>query len=168
MMISYPLSPEFFLYIYVLNPLLTSDTSPWAWKMHPSTFDTIENKIKCDNILIKRRLSAIINFLNILKVDLIEELNEEKINSKQIQLQIIHQILQKDTFDKALQELNSLYYLKSKKKSSSNNNNELKLENVNGQLIKQICNGFGIDGYPNLPLIRRFNIGELSKYIQKV
>eukprot|EP01041_Mallomonas_annulata_P007480 gene7480-15317_t len=165
MAISYPLSPEFFFYVYIVNPILSS-SSPWAWKALPSTFDTPENIIKCKDILKKRRVQAVISSIHLFKNTILEELNEERKEMNQNQLIIVEKAIQHihSNIDKSLSELQPFYTSTKKTDEKST----LQLNDFPPGIIKVMCNCFGIDGVPNIPLLRMINKGELSKHMEMV
>ena len=41
-------------------------------------------------------------------------------------------------------------------------------QDVPGSIIKGCCRSIGVEGLPNIPLINKLNIGEVSKYMDKV
>jgi hypothetical protein len=45
---------------------------------------------------------------------------------------------------------------------------KLGIKKVPGSVVKQCCRSFGEEGVPNLPLIRRVNIGEVNTQIEKI
>ena len=42
---------------------------------------------------------------------------------------------------------------------------ELNILAVPGAVIKECCRSVGVDGVPNIPIIRRLNIGEIKGYL---
>eukprot|EP00607_Mallomonas_marina_P003629 CAMPEP_0182440606 /NCGR_PEP_ID=MMETSP1167-20130531/87173_1 /TAXON_ID=2988 /ORGANISM="Mallomonas Sp, Strain CCMP3275" /LENGTH=319 /DNA_ID=CAMNT_0024634611 /DNA_START=365 /DNA_END=1324 /DNA_ORIENTATION=- len=164
MVIAYPLSPEFFFYIYVISPILSGSASPWGWKSLPSTFETREDQVKAIDILQKRRFHSILSSLHLLKSEILESHNDDIKEKRENQLKAIHLALKKSELEDSLSELQK-FYLSPKKQTDKTG---LEFRDIPGSIVKAICNSFAIDGVPNIPLLRQVNKGELSKHLEKV
>ena len=90
------------------------------------------------------------------------KIQEEKINQKEL---ILKALTEKNLLSSM--KLLSHFYVSNKKKVTDKTSLELSSQ-VPGSIIKDICRSFGIDGVPNIPIIRRFNNGELSRHLDKV
>jgi hypothetical protein len=159
-----PLSPELFFYSYIVSPLL-SPSNPFAWIPLPSSFDIMSDKRKRDNICLQRRMYSIVNALQVLRKDIIDDFIEESHSKKTYHLKMVIAAMDASTHEKALDIISPwLYTEKHSKKPVST----LRIRNVPGSIIKSICRSIGVDGVPNIPIIRRLNIGDLNKYCQKL
>lgn len=164
MLLAYPVSPEFFLYVYVISPVLGGRSSPWAWKSHPNTFLLDEEVENCKNILQKRRLLSVVGGLHKLKSDLLEEGDRETRSRREGQLRTISKALRKPSIRASLQELED-FFLTSRKLSETSG---LQIDQVPGAVVKSVLACFGVEGVPDLPLVRNLNRRELSGHLEKV
>ncbi len=161
--ITFPISPEFFFYSYIAFPLISSG-NPWAWQSLPSGYDDINDKITREKALVKRRIQAVINGISALKSETLDDILAKKRDEKSEQIEIIEDALMAKNLDDAISILSPWLLTENKRKSSLS----LNLSLFPGSIIKDCCRSVGIDGVPNIPLIRRMNVGELSKYIDKI
>lgn len=162
--ITFPISPEFFFYSYIAFPLISSG-NPWAWQSLPSGYDDINDKITREKALVKRRIQAVINGISALKSETLDDILAKKRDEKSEQIEIIEDALMAKNLDDAINILSPWLLTENKRKLSSLS---LNLSLFPGSIIKDCCRSVGIDGVPNIPLIRRVNVGELSKYIDKI
>jgi len=162
--ITFPISPEFFFYSYIAFPLISSG-NPWAWQSLPSGYDDVNDKIIREKALIKRRIQAVINGISVLKSETLDDILGKKKDEKLEQIEIIEDALMAKSVDDAIDILSPWLLTENKRKLSSLT---LNLSLFPGSIIKDCCRSVGIDGVPNIPLIRRMNVGELSKYIDKI
>lgn len=164
----YPLSPEFFMYIYVVTPIFSSlvSPSPWAWASLPSAFDTAKDKANRISTLASRRLQSLVFALHQLKNDChADNGSSEKKKETESHLSRIQKALGAHTFNEALDALQPYY---TSDQPTNSLTTTLKVSNVPGAIIKEWCNGFGINGVPNIPLIRKINNKELSDHLDKI
>ena len=59
-------SPEYFFYSYLVIPMMSSASNPWAWRTLPSGFDTEDDKFARDRIVAARRQSAMVTALTVM------------------------------------------------------------------------------------------------------
>lgn len=162
LLITIPLSPEFFFYSYMIFPILSAN-NPWAWRALPSSFDDVSDAIVREQAIVKRRVQTVVISLHTLKTDTLDDVGNSKlVSSRKKQLDIIGRALQQTSLAKALDEL-SPWLL-----SEGNKASKLSVGQVPGLIIKQCCRSVGLDGVPNLPVVRRLNIGELNGYLEKL
>ena len=156
-------APEFFFYSYIVFPMMTP-TNPWAWKALPSGFDDADDIIKRDGIISKRRLQALVNSVSALKGETVEDQPVEVSKQREKHIEMIDKVLKSNSDDEALEHIRP--WLLSPKKDTKDL--KLNLGIVPPVIIKECLKSFGLDGLPNIPLIRRFNAGELGKHIKKI
>lgn len=162
LLITIPLSPEFFFYSYMIFPILSAN-NPWAWRALPSSFDDARDAIVRENAIVKRRVQTVVISLHTLKTDTLDDVGNSKlVSSRKKQLDTIGRALQQTSLAKALDEL-SPWLL-----SEGNRASKLSVGQVPGMIIKQCCRSVGLDGVPNLPVVRRLNIGELNGYLERL
>lgn len=162
--ITIPLSPELFFYSYLVAPMF-SPTNPFAWISLPSVFDTATDREKRKSICIQRRFYSIVNALQIVRKEIIDDFSPDTRTEKLDNLGIALEALQAPSKAKALEVLTPWCCTE---KSSKRTASTLRVLGLGGAIIKDCCRCIGIDGLPNIPLIRRFNIGELNRYCTKV
>ena len=143
---------------------MMTPTNPWAWRAMPSGFDEPDDIIKRDAVLGRRRLQALINSVSALKGETVEDQSYEISNLRQKHIEIVEKVLQSKNTDEALDIIRPWLLTPKKDKKDL----KLNLGLVPPIIIKECLKSFGIDGLPNIPLIRRFNSGELSKHIKKI
>ena len=161
--ITVPLSPEFFFYSYIVFPMM-SPNNPHAWASLPSTFDDKEDKVIREKAMGKKRLQALISSISALKNECLDDFSPTARSQRLKQIASIEDALKGKSFKESLAFLEP--WLRSDKKSSKKLS--LNLSMVPGSVIKDCCRAVGIEGVPNIPLIRRMNVGELSKHIDTV
>jgi len=146
----------------MIFPLLSAN-NPWAWRALPSCFDDARDAIVREQAIVKRRVQTVVISLHTLKTDTLDDVGNSKlVSSRKKQLDIIGRALQQTSLAKALDEL--LPWLLSEEKKAS----KLSVGQVPGLIIKQCCRSVGLDGVPNLPVVRRLNIGELNGYLERL
>jgi len=162
LLITIPLSPEFFFYSYIVFPLFSS-SNPWAWRSLPSGFDDPRDVAVRETAINKRRQQTVVFGLHALQAETIDdvgtlELRREKINV----LNTIEKVLKTNTLSSGL-ELIKPWLL-----SDVNSSKKLGIKKVPGSVVKQCCRSFGEEGVPNIPLIRRLNIGQVNTQINNI
>lgn len=162
--ITIPLSPELFFYSYFVSPLL-SPSNPFAWNALPSGFDLEKDKARRQDICIQRRFYALVQALQVTRKDIIDEHNEELRMKKTNHLRRVLETLNSPSHQEALVKLSPWLFTE---RSESSNVRSLKVVGLGGANIKNFCRSIGVEGAPNIPLIRRLNIGDLNRYCQKV
>lgn len=143
---------------------MMTPTNPWAWKALPSGFDDANDIIKRDAVIAKRRIQALINSISALKGETVEDQTYEISNVRQKHIEIVEKVLQAKNTDEALDYIQPWLFTTKKDKKEL----KLNLGMVPPIIIKECLKSFGLDGLPNIPLIRRFNAGELGKHIKKI
>lgn len=161
--ITLPISPQFFLYSYILFPMFTP-SNPWAWRSFPSTYDFKDEKVTRSKIINKRRVRGVFNALTLLEQDYGENTSQDLAKKRAGQLQAIKQALKASKLEDSLNALQSWLQTEQKKASKLT----LRLDFIPGAVISDCCKALGMDALPNLPLIRRFNVGELSGYCKRL
>lgn len=159
-----PLSPELFFYSYLVSPILAG-SNPFAWNSLPSGFDTVADKARRAAICTQRRFLSVGNALQAIRRDIIEDFNEETRAANLNNLSLAQQAMEASTHQKALDIIAPWIHTEVKLKTSQS---RLNAQGLRGATVKDICRCIGVEGAPNIPLIRRANIGELNKYCDKV
>lgn len=167
--VTFPFSPEYFFYSYVVFPMMSSD-NPYAWKSMPSTFDDPEYKTRRTNGLIKRRIQAFVFSMVKLQDDVADDVSTQLRKKRIESINLIETALKQKTLDASLTVLQPWLIVSKKaaKKQKNKKQDYLTLDNVPGAILKEWCKAIGVDGVPNLPLINRLNRGEMNRYIDKV
>lgn len=174
MLITIPISIELFVYSNLIIPIFSLNKNVWAWKQFPSTFRyqyETENAIK---IYEKRRLQAVINGLSILVNGCVDDIDDVKRRDQTIeQLQLIENALQQKSLSKSLEVLKPWYTLSKEEINKLQTNRKIKhnlslSKNFSWLIVRDICKSLGSDPLPNIYFIRRFNRGEVNKYLDKV
>ena len=164
--ITLPFSPEFFFYSYLVFPCFAPN-NPWAWAALPSSYQFPEEIEKKKEILEKRRIQGLINGISALKQKDVDSFsNKNEISNK------INEIL---NINSMKEQLNSLKFLYS---NSITNEKTKKLpkylttrlldKNIPWTIIRSFCQSIGVEGVPNIFVVRRYNLVEVSKYIEKL
>lgn len=156
-------APEFFFYSYIVFPMMTP-TNPWAWRALPSGYDDDNDIIKRDAVISRRRLQALVNSVSALKGETVEDQPSEVMQQKQKHVEIVEKVLKSKNDDEALDYIRP--WLLTTKKDTKDL--KLNLGLLPPIVVKECLKSFGLEGLPNIPLIRRFNAGELSKHIKKI
>ena len=162
--ITIPLSPELFFYSYIVSPLL-SPSNPFAWNALPSGFDLERDKRRRQEICIHRRFYALIQALQIARKDIIDDFNVESRMKKAKHLRRALEALNAPSHQVALEKLAPWIYTQP---SQTKVPKSLKIVGLGGAIIKGVCRSIGVEGVPNIPLIRRLNIADLNGYCNKV
>eukprot|EP01038_Epipyxis_sp_PR26KG_P014915 gene14915-20064_t len=167
--ITIPFSPEFFFYSYLVMPIMSFPSNPWAWSAMPSSFDNEETYQKRQKIINKRRIQALVRSLVTLKDDTLDNIAEKTRDIREGQLAVICKSLKRNkvSIAAAMDEVKDWIEYESKSPKSFEKLS-IRADTVPGAVIKDCCRAIGAEGVPNIPLIRRFNIAELSKYIEKI
>jgi hypothetical protein len=166
MLITIPFSPEFFFYSYIVFPTMGGG-NPWAWSAMPSGFDADPaDERKRTEVLQKRRVQAVIKAITTLKGETVEAGGDAKqLAARERQLAMIERALKGPTMRDALRECAPLLMSENDRRLAPL---KLKLRDVPGAIVKDCLRCVGIEGLPNIPLINRFNKGEVAKHFDKV
>jgi hypothetical protein len=148
----------------VLGPLL-SPNNPWVWKEYPSAFDRdpVDTASK-NEIMSKRRLLTVLTSLQTLAKESAENLTPESGAERISQLSTISEMISKPNVEAAISVIKPWIqtdFSQAKKLA-------LNLKIVPGNVIRESILSFGLDGVPNIPIIRRLNVFDLSSQISKV
>jgi hypothetical protein len=72
LLVTIPLSPEFFFYSYIVFPLFSS-SNPWAWRSLPSGFDDVRDVAVRETAINKRRQQTVVFGLHALQAETIDD-----------------------------------------------------------------------------------------------
>ena len=161
MLLTLGYSREFFLYSYLVGPLLGN--SPKAWAAWPSTFDLQRDKKLRDRSLNEKRVVAVGKIIGEVTDETNPE-NEQKVQERgQKNIEIVNKALKcKDPF--TCLDVMGNYILTEKKHAS-----KVYLKNCNGAIVKGILTAVGGGpGLPNIPLINRLNCNEIANILDKI
>ena len=154
-LIMLPLAPELFFFSYILSPLLFSDPNdPQSFSAFPRTFDTVEARIRKDNVCGKKRFDALIQAVRHMSTN-------SKDSSDEFLSAFVKGLLAHCPRD-ALIEMKAFMY------ETEQNLKQLKLPKVPGDLLGTIVESLGGTPAMNLPILNRFNANELEKILKKV
>ena len=181
LMITIPLSPEFFFYSYLLYPMFFSGNNPWAWNSFPSSFLFPEEEFAKRDVLSKRRLQLLVQGISELKSIEAEKIVDEDNRSPNSNsnfrnpVEVIEQALKSKNLDESLKILDNWFAFQ-QVVSAANSKSSSKAAQVPRAVLKDIpwgitnglCKAFGIDALPNVYFIRRFNLAEVSKYLDQI
>lgn len=163
LLVTVPLSPEFFMYSNIVFPLFSSH-NPWAWKSLPSSFDDTHDAYVRERALVKRRMQTALLGLHTMQADTLDDLGAPEMRQRKVAIvERIERALKQKSFDRALEELEPWLVSKDEKTAR-----KLSASALPGAIVKQCLRSFGSDGVPNIPIIRRMNAGELSNKIKKI
>lgn len=166
LLVTFPFSPEFFFYSYIVFPMMSVD-NPWAWKAMPSSFDHPGDKLRRESALTKRRIRAVLTSLQTLQNDVMDDIAPAIRSKKSEHIRIIDCALKQSNLEEAVNNLAP--WMTSKKiKQRRNLPQVASLENIPGNIVKECCKAIGVDGVPNIPLINRLNRGEINRYVERV
>jgi hypothetical protein len=158
------LSFDFFLYGYCLGPLMTN--TPRAWSSWPSSFDTDKDRETRESALIQRRRTSLVNILNQLETGTNLEGAPDMITKAQISVDAVLRALRCKSVEQAINEIPEFLFTESKAQKKSKERPHLK--GCSGVILKSIVNMLGSDGLPNIFLINRLNVNEVSNCLDKV
>jgi hypothetical protein len=161
--ITLPISPSLFFYSYIVFPMI-SFSNPWAWQALPSSYDDEDDKLTRQKIIQGRRTRAIFKAVTILEQDAAENGNTETQNNRMKTIEYLIKSLNSKSLSESMSCLQPWFQTDSKNSGKL----VLNLSLFPGSIINDCCKSLGIDALPNLPLIRRFSIGQLSSYLDKV
>ena len=162
--ITIPLSPELFFYSYIVSPLL-SPSNPFAWNALPSGFDLERDRQRRQEICVHRRFYALVQALQTARKDILDDYNIESRMIKAKHLRRALEALNAPSHEIALEKLSPWIYTQPSKSKVAKS---LKIVGLGGAIIKSVCRSVGVEGVPNIPLIRRLNIADLNGYCNKV
>lgn len=169
-----PLSPELFFYSSILLPFIGLNKNPWIWNSFPSTFSYPDEFQSRRDILNKRRIQLLVNSLSWFKNNVIDDMNDAYrrfVVGEDIE-RIEKAMTQSSSLQGSLQILEPLYSA-SDPLAISKLIKKKKLDaDLSGfpawSVLKEMCRSIGTDGLPNIFLLRRFNRGEIVKYVNKI
>ena len=164
MAISYPLSPMYFFYAYLVSPVLTR--SPWAWKSWPSCFDSQDDaKLRWD-VQNKRALDGFMRGL----IALSEGSGKDKpsAHSTSAQVRKVESILNAKNVWGMLDAADEWIYVDSKAEKKTGSNTKAKVDKIPARLIKDVVRAFGSEGVPNIPFLNQLNRNELNSLLVKL
>ena len=162
--ITIPLSPELFFYSYIVSPLL-SPSNPFAWNALPSGFDLERDRLRRQEICTHRRFFALVQALQNARKDIIDDFNVESRMTKAKHLRRALEALNAPSHELALEKLSPWIYTQPSKAKVAKS---LQILGLGGAIIKSVCRSIGVEGVPNIPLVRRLNIADLNGYCNKV
>lgn len=165
MLVMLPLSPEFFIYSYLLGPIISTAKSPWAWAAYPSTFDDTDDKAIRDRVVSGRRTQAAVFGLYTLQSVMIDELDASRKAQREAEFKMVEKALKAKSPEEGMKVLQPWFATYRRKNEATD---KLDLTKVPGGIVKQFLRGLGSDGVPNIPLVRRLNNAEVKKYIDTV
>lgn len=183
LLITIPLSPEFFFYSYLVFPMLFSGNNPFAWNAFPSTFGFPEEEISRKAIIGKRRIQMLVEGVQELKNTQVEvpeqslgSVNKDSTNTNNMDynIKLIEQALKCNDIDSSMTVFEPWYAFEESTKINRMNKKKLPppqkavLKNIPWNFAKSFCRSCGMDGLPNVFFIRRMNLGEISKYVDQV
>ena len=158
------ISQDFFIYGYLIGPLLSS--SPKAWEAWPSTFELTSEKCKKKQSILRKREYGLFQIINSLDSLNNPENNEEIYNSSIKNINMIRDSLKSKDPRSFLESLKKLYIID---RSYMKDASKPFLKGCSGSILKSILASIGGgDGLPNLPLINRLNVNEISTILDKV
>lgn len=163
--VTFPLSPEFFFYSYIVFPMM-SPSNPWAWRAMPSTFDLPEEKELRNEALSQRRIQSLVSIVNALKVETNADISTTIRNERVKQVNRIEKALSAKNLRDALDALNP--WLLSEPKSATSPTLAIKAGKIVGSALRDASRACGGEGYPNLPLVKRMNIGDIKSYVDRL
>ena len=160
MLLTLGYSREFFLYSYLVGPLIGG--GPKAWSAWPSTFDLPHDRKVRDRALDERRIVAVGRILS----EITQETNPESESKIQARgkknVEILNRALScKDPYSWISAMEN---YVVTEKRHAS----KVFLKNCNGAIVKNILSAVGGTGLPNLFLINRLNCNEIANFLDRL
>ena len=160
MAICYPLSPVYFLYQYLITPLLTK--SPWAWASWPSSYDNEEDRNKRDTVMHQRSMDAFVKSVHFINSACNED-SGKKGDMKEMRKKTLELVDAKTPFD-AIDNVEEWLYTEDRIKKKPN----LRLKKVPNALVKEWVRCFGGEGVPNIFPLNQLNKGQLNGIIQSI
>lgn len=220
-------SQEIAFYTYLIIPIMSSASNPWAWKVLPSGFDLPADKDMRDQILVKRRQTALLNSLQFLLGQTIDDVDVKTKTERSGHVHMLEEALKAKSTSGALKVLESWFTnpglgdrnkggaatsapssekngksgsatmgriarvsrngktsapgpsltgtssIKTKSavtavSASKGPQIKLRLDQVPWLVIKDCCRAFGLDGVPNIFLVRMVNRNELERYFERL
>jgi hypothetical protein len=153
-------SREFFLYGYVLGPVISS--TPKAWASWPSPFDLPRDKKAREDALAEKRIVALSKVLGEVTQQANPE-NDPKIRERgEKNIEIVNNALRSKDSISCLNAMKE--YIYTDKRHSS----KVYLKACSGGVVKSILTAIGGEGLPNVPLINRLNCNEISNIIKQI
>ena len=189
-------SPEYFFYSYLVIPMMSSG-NPWAWRTHPSGFDSGEDKFSRDRICIHRRQIAVVSALTTLFAGCADDSDVKLKEARRGQLALVQEAIEASSskgIASALQVLDPWINISNDKFSKNGGSRffghradtvastsagvdkqastfprvKLDIQGVPWSTVKDMCRAVGVDGVPNIWFLRRINRGELIKYYDTI
>lgn len=178
MAITIPISPELFLYSYVIIPLIsfTTNYTPWIFKTFPSTFEYPEEIKQRKDIIEKRRYQGLTNMLQWYKSHSMEQVLHESKDPYLKQQEVIEKVLESKSISYSL-ELLAQWYITTTTSNNKKRNEKAfievthksaQLKNIPWPIVKDCVKAIGSDGLPNIWFIRRFNLNEIQSYLKRL
>jgi hypothetical protein len=156
------LAREFFIYAYVLGPVISNSVN--AWNSWPSTFESDVDKIRREKALTEKKLQALTRLVHTLNSETYSDLTEDQVVQAKRKLASLMKALKAPNAAAALTEIEDFYYTEKSPKPKQS----FSLKSCPGMLAKEILNSFGTEGLPNIILINRLNVNEIGNYLTKV
>jgi hypothetical protein len=216
-------SPEYFFYTYLVIPIMSSGSNPWAWRTLPSGFDTEDDLDARDRVCVQRRQAALVTGLVHLFSGCSEDTDEKTRDKRVSQLAMIQDALQAYSSKGIAEALNVLdpwlavgragrpaaastasnndqagakgkasrsrgrnapssqpqkpvqpqnqqqqQKQQQQKKKQQQSKAKLDIPEVPWVTIKEMCRAMGVDGVPNIYILRMLNRGELINLFDRV
>jgi hypothetical protein len=160
-----PLAPEFSFYSYLVSPMLAF-SNPWAWRSLPSSFDSDEDDLReRARIMHERRYAGLLSSVAAFQKQMVDDHETTTRKKREDQYGLLEEALMNcQNTEKAFATL--IPWMKSPLKDSKKM--QLNLAWVPGAAIKDVIKALGMDGVPDLPLVRRLNVGELGRHLDKI
>lgn len=167
-----------------------SGSSPWAWRTLPSGFDTENDKFARERICIHRRQAALVSALSNLFAGCAEDTDDKLRVKRQAQVALIHEALEAASSKGLVGALDKLHpWLATKRGQrpriggkasgavrtpSSHSVDKAKarckldIPEVPWATVRDLVRAVGVDGVPNIWILRRLNRGELVRHFDSI
>jgi hypothetical protein len=157
------ISTELLVYSYVLIPLL-SYQNPWSFKEFPSTFLDPVHKDKIARSFEQRKVQAVVKAFEAMQDDRVADGTEGSIERRDEHLALVESVLkQRSSLEKAIEVLEPVLLVPKKHPK------KLRWKNIPPIAIGEAIRGLVNNGaLPNIPLIRRLNIGKLEGHLNQM
>jgi hypothetical protein len=108
-------------------------------------------------------MQAVMFSLHHLQNEVVDDKPKHLREERRKQLSLIKEVLEESSLETAMAKV-------SRWCSSLNGNKggRLSIGAMPSVIVRECCRAFGLETYPDLPVVRRFNYGELSKHIDKI
>lgn len=154
------ISTELLVYSYALIPLL-SYQNPWSFKEFPSTFLDPVHKDKIARSFEQRKVQAVVKAFEGMQDDRVADGSDGNIEKRDEHLALVDNVLkQRSSLEKAIEVLEPVLLVPKKHPK------KLRAKNIPPIAVREAIRGLVDNGaLPNIPLIRRFNIGKLEGHL---